>query len=581
MRSSFKQLCWIVLRTCVILLLVLSMPGPGTAQIPNPSPSPTPIPEPVPVVVDGQEVFRVTTADNFTAEQRADWINQHLAEIIQTQDKPTVEVVEQNGLPVLVANDRYLITVTNTDQTGDRDLQTQAHYWQSKIQAALNQAYAERQPQYLRHALLESSFVITLGLILAHLLNRLCQDWLQRSLLDWLGNKGIIEDDDVARQDINRWFGVLTHLLQVVILLGIILYTSNLFPITRQASYQVIQILRVSLTAPLFNVADHRYAITDLLVLVLLFWVILLGSSTVTRLLKSQVLSLTRMNRGTQDVVATISRYFLIFFGTIALLQAWGLDLSSLAILGGALGVGIGFGLQDIARDFSSGLILLFERSVQAGDFIEVDNYNGTVERVGARSILLRTLDSVSIIVPNSKFIRDNVINWSHENPLSRLRLSAPVAYGSDVQLVRSCLLKAAQDHPQVMDSPKPRVFFLGFGDNALNFELLIWIEDPSQQLPVTSELYFRIEDLFRHHRINVPFPQRDLHLRSGFLPVQLSPHLERALLRWMDQQGIETQTPDPQDQDPTEHPPQGSKSQTQKPQDLTPNPQNPGHPLT
>ncbi|MFZ9739801.1 MAG: mechanosensitive ion channel family protein, partial [Prochlorotrichaceae cyanobacterium] len=532
-----NRLLRVLLSCCLGLWLTIALPAPVQPQTTiaqNP-------PETMPVVVDGKEVFAVEGTDSFTATQRADWINQHLAEILQTKEKPVVQLQQQNGLPILIANDRYLMTVIETDQSVTRDLQQQAEFWRTELQTAMDQAYLERRPQYLQEALLKSLIVISSGLLLARLLHRLCLDWLQAPLLQWCKQKGVLteeeEQDDRLQQDITRWFKFLIRLLQMSLVLATVLYSTNLFPLSRQWTYRTIQALRISLTAPLLTVGDNRYAVTDLLILALLFGGILVGSSALTRLFKSQVLSLTRMNRGTQEVIITISRYCLIFFSTIALLQAWGLDLSSLALLGGALGVGIGFGLQDIARDFSSGLILLFERSVQAGDFIEVDNYSGTVERVGARSILLRTLDSVSIIVPNSKFIRDHVINWSHENPISRLRLAAPVAYGSDVQKVRSCLLQAAKEHPQVVDTPTPRVFFLGYGDNALNFELFIWIRDPSQQLPVTSDLYFRIEELFRLHQITVPFPQRDLHVQSGGLPMQFSPQVEQVLLRWLEQQ--------------------------------------------
>jgi small-conductance mechanosensitive channel len=184
-------------------------------------------------------------------------------------------------------------------------------------------------------------------------------------------------------------------------------------------------------------------------------------------------------------------------------------------------------GLQDITRDFGSGFVLLFERSIQPGDLVEVDNYLGTVERVRARSVVLRTLDHISIIVPNSKFITSNVINWSYANPMSRLRLAAPVAYGSDVDKVRSCLLQAASEHSQVLKFPVPSVVFLGYGDSALDFQLFVWIRDPALQIPITSDLYFRMEELFREHQVEIPFPQRDLHLRSGNWPIRLASDIE------------------------------------------------------
>ncbi|HEY9639679.1 MAG TPA: mechanosensitive ion channel domain-containing protein, partial [Coleofasciculaceae cyanobacterium] len=222
------------------------------------------------------------------------------------------------------------------------------------------------------------------------------------------------------------------------------------------------------------------------------------------------------------------TKYSLISIGTLIVLQIWGLDISSLTILVSALGVGIGFGLQDIAKNFGSGLVLILERPIQVGDFVEIGSFKGTVERIGGRSTEIRTLDHVSIIVPNSRFLSEEVINWSHHNPVSRLHLPVGVAYHSDPQIVRTVLLEAAQSHTDVLQSPLPQVFFTGFGDSALNFDLLVWTTQPSRQFILKSDLYFRIFELLQERQIEVPFPQRDLHLRSGIL--SLSPQTEALL---------------------------------------------------
>ena len=342
--------------------------------------------------------------------------------------------------------------------------------------------------------------------------------------------------NQATRQSLDRLLCFLLALAQWGIWIGTLLYITNLYPFTQIWSQRGLEALRLTLTQRFLSLGNTAYSLTDLLVLGIIFWGLIIGSSATTNLLKVRILSLTRISRGAQEVIASITRYLLIFLGTVTLLQVWGIDLSSLALLGGALGVGIGFGLQDIARDFSSGLVLLFERSIQVGDFIEVDEHMGTVEKVGPRSILLRTLDQISIIVPNSQFITHNVINWSHDNPVSRLRLQAPVAYGSDVEVVRSCLLTAALRNPEVLQSPAPKVVFLGYGDSALNFEIFAWIREPDRQLPITSDLFFSIEEQFRAHGVEVPFPQQDLHVRSGHLPIQLSPALEQTLTQLLQQ---------------------------------------------
>ena len=236
------------------------------------------------------------------------------------------------------------------------------------------------------------------------------------------------------------------------------------------------------------------------------------------------------INRGAQEAIAILAKYGLIFIGTLVLLQIWGLDISSLAIVASALGVGIGLGLQDIAKNFGSGIVLVFERPIQVGDFVEVGDYKGTVERIGARSTEIRTLDRVSIIVPNSRFLENEVINWSHRNPISRLHLPVGVAYGCDAKAVEGALLEAASSHASVLKSPPPQVLFKSFGDSSLNFELLVWTKEPERQFLLTSDLYYKIYEVLGQRQIEIPFPQRDLHLRSGTLG--LSPQVESALIQ-------------------------------------------------
>jgi small-conductance mechanosensitive channel len=193
------------------------------------------------------------------------------------------------------------------------------------------------------------------------------------------------------------------------------------------------------------------------------------------------------------------------------------------------LSIGLGIGLQNIAKNFGSGLILVFERPIQVGDFIEVGDLHGTVERIGARITEIRTLDRVSIIVPNSRFLDSEVINWSHGNPISRLHLPLGVAYGSDPQHVRTVLIEAARSHPKVLASPDPSLLFKGFGDSSLDFELLVWTAEPDKQFLLKSDLYFLIYEVLNQNQIEIPFPQRDLHLRSG--KMEVSTQLESALI--------------------------------------------------
>jgi potassium-dependent mechanosensitive channel len=211
-------------------------------------------------------------------------------------------------------------------------------------------------------------------------------------------------------------------------------------------------------------------------------------------------------------------------------LQLWGLDLSSIALIASGLGIGVGLGLQGLVKDFVSGLVLVFERPVQVGDFVDFGQVKGTVARIGSRSTEIRTLDQVSIIVPNSHFLDSEVTNWSHGNPVSRIRLPVGVAYSSDPQEVKSALLDACKKNQEILSAPAPQVFFMGFGGSALDFQLLVWIAQPSRQLVIKSDLYFAIEASLRDRGIEVPFPQRDLHIRSGHLPIDLSPEAQQFL---------------------------------------------------
>jgi hypothetical protein len=194
-------------------------------------------------------------------------------------------------------------------------------------------------------------------------------------------------------------------------------------------------------------------------------------------------------------------------------------------VFAGVLGVGIGFGLQNIANNFVSGLVLNVERPIRVGDFLSVGELVGTVQRIGTRCTEIRTLDEVAILVPNSRLLENEVINWTHGDPRCRLHVRLGVAYGSDVGAVRAALLEAARNHPDVLGDPRPRVQFVGFGESSLDFELLVWTRDPRDQNRLKSDLHFRVEALFRRRGIQIPFPQRDLHLRS--------PEIEQVVRAW------------------------------------------------
>lgn len=203
-------------------------------------------------------------------------------------------------------------------------------------------------------------------------------------------------------------------------------------------------------------------------------------------------------------------------FGVLFALNHIGFDMTALTAVGAVLGVGIGFGLQNLANNFISGLVLLFERPIQVGDFVEVSGVLGTVQSVNARSTTVDTQDHIAIIVPNSNFVSQNVTNWSYRDTRTRIHVRVHVALKSDPRKVEATLLEVARAHQAVLSDPEPRVQFLSFGESALQFDLLVWIDEPPQQFFVRSDLNFAISDLFKERGIEIPFPQRDLHVRSA-----------------------------------------------------------------
>jgi potassium efflux system protein len=300
---------------------------------------------------------------------------------------------------------------------------------------------------------------------------------------------------------------------------------SEQFPLLRQWRLLVVCLVQESFTEPLFKMGEMSYSALDILLLPTLIVAIWIGMGIGTRLVRLVFFRASAMQEGAQQALGVLTRVLLTFIGTIVVFQYWGVDLSSLAVLGGALGVGIGFGLQTIANNFVSGIVLGLERPIKPGDYVRVGDLVGTVARIGARSTEIRTADRVSILVPNSRLLEHEVVNWTHGDPVSRVHLPLGVAYGSDLRQVRAALLEAARSHPDVLTDPRPDVQLHGFGESSLDVELLVWTRDPRNQVQLTSDLYFRIEPLLRRHGIAVPFPQRDLHLHA--------PELERAAAAW------------------------------------------------
>jgi potassium efflux system protein len=231
-------------------------------------------------------------------------------------------------------------------------------------------------------------------------------------------------------------------------------------------------------------------------------------------LLEITLLQRLSIEPGTRYAITAISRYSIIAVGLLIAFNRVGADWSQMQWIVAALGVGVGFGLQEIVANFVSGLIILFERPVRVGDTVTIGDVSGTVSRIQIRATSITDWDNREILVPNKMLITDTVTNWTLSDPVTRLLIPVGVAYGSDTMRAQELMLDQVKANPLVLTQPPPTVFFLGFGDSALNYEVRAFVAQPAHRLPVLHELHVGIERALREDGIQIPFPQRDLHLK-------------------------------------------------------------------
>lgn len=267
----------------------------------------------------------------------------------------------------------------------------------------------------------------------------------------------------------------------------------------------------------LFSIGESSLTIGLLLTLIFSVVALFVLSEWARRLLVNRVLKRYKIERGTRQSVGTIVKYVIVIAGLFSILQTNGIDLSAFGILAGALGVGIGFGLQNITNNFISGLIILFEQPIKIGDRIEVGEINGDVIKISARSTTVVTNDNISVIIPNSQFIDSQVINWSHNDRKVRFNFIVGVSYKEDPAQVKEILMAVADANENVLKTPAPDVLFDDFDDSSLNFILRVWTSEyVNKPRVLKSQLYFEIFKRFSEENIEIPFPQRDIHIISG-----------------------------------------------------------------
>jgi small-conductance mechanosensitive channel len=307
----------------------------------------------------------------------------------------------------------------------------------------------------------------------------------------------------------------------IVVIVGIgFLASEKILPLFGSLREDLVK----ALYRPYLNIGDLPITPVFLIKTFVFFFLLRMVSRVTRRLMEDRVLVRTSLNPGQQYAFAQIAAYVVFLFGLLIGLQWAGVNMSSLVILGGAVGIGVGFGLQNIANNFVSGIILLMERPIEVGDRVEVGNTNGDVVKIAARSTWIRTNDNVVMIIPNSEFINSHVTNWTANDRQVRFPIPLGVSYKSDPAAVRDVLMEVADQHPDVLTVPEPEVVFSGFGDSSLDFILNVWTVTRVQYPKIlASEIYFMIFKAFKEHGIEIPFPQRDLHVKSVSVPIPVS----------------------------------------------------------
>jgi small-conductance mechanosensitive channel len=286
-----------------------------------------------------------------------------------------------------------------------------------------------------------------------------------------------------------------------------------------EAISNFIELIKHYSSIPLFTFGDNAITVWMLVYFLLLVLFLFFGTGKIKKWFVYRLLARTHLDIGVRLAIGTIVRYVLLVIGFMIILHFIGVDLSGLTIIASALGVGVGFGLQNITNNFVSGIIILFERPIKVGDRIEVGAVTGDVVKISMRSTTVLTNDNIAIIVPNSEFISSTVINWSHTDRNVRFNIPVGVSYKSDPEIVKKLLMEVAENNAGVLKDPVPDVLLSEYGDNSINFNLRVWTNEYiTQPYVLKSQLYYSAFKKFKEHGIEIPFPQRDIHVKNDLI---------------------------------------------------------------
>ncbi len=267
----------------------------------------------------------------------------------------------------------------------------------------------------------------------------------------------------------------------------------------------------------LFKIGKNHITLGDLIIGITLLIVGYFILRQLTRQLERIILRKLDVQESVGHAISTFTLYFSMIILCLFTMRLLNIPITIFTVIGGALAVGIGLGSQNIVNNFISGLIVILEQPIRAGDIVEVEGLTGEVERIGARATRIKSIDNTQIVVPNSSFLEKNILNWTLSDSVVRRRVNVGVIYGSPTRQVEKLLLRAVTEHKMVLKSPNPIVFFKEFGNNSLDFSVSFWVrvQHIMELKKIPSDIRFRIDELFREHGIVIAFPQKDLHFRT------------------------------------------------------------------
>jgi len=396
-------------------------------------------------------------------------------------------------------------------------------FWK-ECRLAMSSMLESKKAKFIFFGFTSLSYIVLGGIILMELVGytMFASFWFTRwaytlvfSLWGWMIALDLIEWERTLRDSVLKEYQesigwIILRILWLVFVVGLVLVLLVIWGAKREVFLTAIRLLHAPI--PVGSMSIRPISLAYAAVIIVLTRLI---ARRVRHFMKEGLFKYSGLDHGVQESIITMMTYVTWFFGIMLALNVVGFSATSFTVVFGALGIGLGFGLQHIFNNFVSGIILLIERPIQVGDVVEIGGVRGVVQKINVRATVVQTFDNISLIIPNSEFISGRVTNWSFKDPIIRKSITVGVAYGSDINLVRDTLMEAAINNPTVLKDPPPNVLFEDFGDSALVFSLRFFTRIENAIIAET-EVRSAVYKLFGERGIEIPFPQRDIHIKSG-----------------------------------------------------------------